>query len=34
MGKTRPCVIVSDERYNAALPTVVVCPLSSTVRPR
>jgi mRNA interferase MazF len=34
IGKTRPCVIISDERYNAALPTVVVCPLSSTVRPR
>lgn len=34
IGKTRPCVIVSDERYNAALPTVVVYPLSSTVRPR
>lgn len=34
IGKTRPCVIVSDDRYNAALPTVVVCPLSSTVRPR
>jgi mRNA interferase MazF len=34
IGKTRPCVIISDDRHNAALPTVVVCPLSSVVRPR
>ena len=34
IGKTRPCVVVSDDLYNAALPTVVVCPLSSVVRPR
>lgn len=34
IGKTRPCVIVSDDRRNAALPTVVVCPLTSVLRPR
>lgn len=33
IGKTRPCVIVSDDLRNSLLPTVVVCPLSSIVRP-
>lgn len=34
IGKTRPCVIVSDDLRNSALSTVVVCPLTSVVRPR
>lgn len=34
MGKTRPCVIVSDNARNAALRTVVVCPLTSAIRPQ
>lgn len=34
IGKTRPCVIVSDDMRNSALPTVVVCPLTSVLRPR
>lgn len=34
MAKTRPCVIVSQDVLNAALPTVVVCPLTSVIRPR
>jgi len=34
ISKTRPCVIVSRDELNAALPTVVVCPISSTVRPK
>ena len=29
IGKTRPCVIVSLDAMNAALPTLVVCPLTS-----
>ncbi len=33
IGKTRPCVIVSMDFLNDALPTVVVCPLTSTIRP-
>lgn len=33
LSKTRPCVIVSLDVLNANLPTVVVCPLTSTVRP-
>lgn len=33
LGKTRPCVIVSDDARNAALRTVVVCPLTSALRP-
>lgn len=32
-GKTRPCVIVSLDALNAALPTVVVCPLTTVPRP-
>jgi len=33
MGKTRPCVIVSLDSLNPILPTVVVCPLTSKLRP-
>ena len=33
MGKTRPCVIVSLDSLNAVLPTVVVCPLTTALRP-
>jgi len=33
LGKTRPCVIVSLDSLNAALPTVVVCPLTTVLRP-
>jgi mRNA interferase MazF len=33
LGKTRPCVIVSLDALNAALPTVVVCPLTTVLRP-
>lgn len=32
-GKTRPCVIVSLDALNDALPTVVVCPLTTVLRP-
>jgi mRNA interferase MazF len=31
MSKTRPCVIVSLDALNKTLPTVVVCPLTSTI---
>jgi len=34
MGKTRPGVIVSLDSLNSALPTVVVCPLTSVLPPR
>ena len=34
ISKTRPCVIVSRDEMNAALPTVVVCPITSAVRPK
>lgn len=34
ISKTRPCVIVSRDELNAVLPTVVICPVSSTVRPK
>jgi mRNA interferase MazF len=33
LGKSRPCVIVSLDALNAALPTVVVCPLTTVLRP-
>ncbi len=33
LSKTRPCVIVSRDSLNASLTTVVVCPLTSTLRP-
>jgi mRNA interferase MazF len=34
IGKTRPCVIVSDDCRNRSLATVVVCPLTTMLRPR
>jgi len=34
IGKARPCVIVSRDELNAALNTVVVCPLTTTLRPK
>ncbi len=33
IGKTRPCVIVSDDSRNRHLDTLVVCPLTTMVRP-
>lgn len=33
MAKIRPAVIVSRDDFNAALETVVVCPLTSRLRP-
>lgn len=33
IGKTRPCVIVSDDSRNRNLGTVVVCPLTTMLRP-
>src|SRR2546427_6370302 len=33
LGKTHPCVIVSLDAVNAVLPTVVVCPMSTVLRP-
>ena len=33
IGKTRPCVVVSLDALNSALPTVVVCPLITRLRP-
>lgn len=33
IGKTRPVVIVSDDLRNQLLGTVVVCPLTSQLRP-
>ncbi len=32
IGKTRPCVILSDDTRNRCLKTVVVCPLTSQLR--
>jgi mRNA interferase MazF len=29
LGKTRPCVIVSDDRYNALAPAPLVMPITS-----
>ena len=34
MSKTRPCVIVSRDELNTALPIAVVCPITSSVRPK
>lgn len=34
IGKTRPAVIVSLDSLNGILPTVVVCPLTSKLRPQ
>ena len=33
MGKTRPCVIVSDDLRNEILRTVVICPMTSIHHP-
>ena len=33
IGKTRPCVIVSEDLRNQLLSTVVICPLTSVLRP-
>ena len=33
IGKTRPVVIVSLDALNSALPTLVVCPLTTKLRP-
>lgn len=33
LSKTRPCVIVSLDSLNSSLTTVVVCPLTSMLRP-
>jgi mRNA interferase MazF len=33
IAKSRPVLIVSPDELNAHLPTFVVCPLTSTVRP-
>lgn len=32
IGKTRACIIVSDDLRNELLETVVVCPLTSVIR--
>ena len=34
IGKTRPVVIVSDDLRNQLLQTLVVCPLTSQLRPQ
>lgn len=34
MAKTRPAVVVSADEMNAALETVVVCPLTTKLHPR
>jgi len=34
IGKVRPCVVVSRDALNASLATVVVCPLTTALRPR
>lgn len=34
IGKTRPCVIVSDDLRNRSLATIVVCPLTTKLRPQ
>lgn len=34
ISKTRPVVVVSIDTLNAALETVVVCPLTTTLHPR
>src|ERR1051325_10420382 len=31
MGKTRPAVIVSPNNMNAALDTIVICPITHTI---
>lgn len=32
MKKTRPCVVLSSERQNTTLGTVIIAPLTSTIR--
>ena len=32
INKTRPCVIISPDEMNNALNTVIVAPLTSTIR--
>ena len=32
MNKTRPCVVVSPEELNAHLSTVIIAPVTSTIR--
>jgi mRNA interferase MazF len=34
ISKTRPCVIVSRDELNTVLPTVVICPITSALRPQ
>jgi mRNA interferase MazF len=34
MAKTRPAVVISSDEMNAALETVVVCPLTTKLHPR
>ena len=34
MAKTRPAVVVSMNEMNAALDTVVICPLTTRLHPR
>ena len=34
MAKTRPAVVISADEMNAALETVVVCPLTTKLHPR
>lgn len=32
INKTRPCLVISPDEMNAALKTIIVAPLTSTVR--
>ena len=34
MAKTRPAVVISSDEMNAAVETVVVCPLTTKLHPR
>jgi mRNA interferase MazF len=34
IAKTRPAVVISDDKMNAALKTLVVCPVTSRLHPR
>ena len=34
LAKTRPAVVISDHAMNAALETVVVCPMTTRLHPR
>jgi len=31
--KTRPCIVISPDELNSALNTVIIAPLTSTIRP-